>query len=506
MPFSTGCVILTETGFHGVEAGYHSCRAAASGRESIFGASTPPACGVGASRLAQGRMHFRLPTILIALLGLTGAARGDWLSDADARIEANRKANVTIRVVDAKGNAVNGATVALDQTQSAFRWGTAVNSDYYASSTQTADTAIYKSKIATLFNQAVLENGHKWTQWETTATRNRSNSTVTALLAQGKTLRGHTMVWQRPASMPGDVNAMIANNDAAGLIARTNAHIANIGGALAGKVSEWDVVNEQFGYHTITDVVNPAASIDQAPQLVDWFKKARAADANATLFINDWGILDSSGNSTTSSHQQSLFNTVQYLKSQGAPIGGIGFQSHVGDFSSRTTGPNLVTLLDRFATLGTKLEVTEFDITGDGWTEAAKATYMREFMTAAFANSSVSGFNVWGFWDGQHFADDAPLFNLDWSLKASGQAFMDLVFSQWRTDITGATNAAGEYATRGFLGDYAVDVTINGRTQHVTTTLDASGRTLTIVVPEPAALAVFGVAIVALRRRRNLSS
>lgn len=439
---------------------------------------------------------------LIAL-SLAGVARGDWLSDANARIEANRKANVTVKVVDARGNAVPGATVAVRETESAFRWGTAVNSDYYAAAgTPSADRLTYKAKIDALFNQAVLENGHKWLPWETTASRNRANATVDALLAQGKTLRGHAMVWQKPSAMPADVNAMIAGGDAAGLVARTNAHIASIGGALAGKVDSWDVLNEQWGYHGVTDVINPGVPFERAPQLVDWFNKARQADANATLFVNDWGILDSSGNSTNSAHQQSLFNTVQYLKQQGAPVGGIGFQSHVGDFSSRTTGPNLVTLLDRFATLGTALEVTEFDITGDGWTEAAKATYLREFMTAAFANASVTGFNLWGFWDGQHFADDAPLFNLDWSLKASGQAWMDLVFDEWRTDVAGTTNAGGQYLTRGFHGDYAIDVTVGGKTFATTTTLDASGRTITVVVPEPGAMAALaGVALFARRRR-----
>lgn len=441
----------------------------------------------------------------LALLGLAALpARGDWLSDANARIEAERKAAISVKVVDAKGNVIKNAAVALRETESAFRWGTAVNSEYFAAAgTPGADRLKYKAKIDELFNQVVIENGLKWTNWETPAVKARTNATIDALLAQDKTLRGHAMIWQRDANLPADVQAMRDANDVSGLAARTASHIANIGAAMQGKASEWDVLNEQWAHHELTDVMNPGvANSALAPAQVAWFKQARAADPSAKLFVNDYSILASSG-LTNTTHQQYLYDQVAYLKSQGAPVDGIGFQSHFGSASAATSGDKIVQILDRYASLGVALEVTEFDMYGTGWTEASKAAYMRDFMTAVFAESAVVGFNTWGFWDGQHFDGTAPLFNLDWSLKASGQVFMDLVFDQWRTNVSGTTGATGTYATRGFLGDYAVDVTLDGKTKTYATTLDANGRSLTIVVPEPASLAMLaGVVLMAKRRRR----
>lgn len=445
-----------------------------------------------------------LAIALAALSSVVPLAHGDWLSEANARIEADRKANVSIKVVDAKGNAVPGASVAVRETESAFRWGTAVNSDYYAAAgTPSADRLKYKAKIDELFNQVTIENGLKWTQWENASVRARTNATIDALRAQDKTLRGHAMIWQREQNLPADVIAMRDANDAAGLASRTANHIAAIGGAMRGKASEWDVLNEQWAHHSLTDVMNPGVTNSAlAPAQAAWFNQARAADPTAKLFVNDYSIL-ASGNLTNTSHQQYLYDQVAYLKSQGAPVGGIGFQSHFGSANARTSGDKLVQILDRYAALGVDLAVTEFDLYGDGWTEASKAAYMREFMTAVFAEKAVNGFTMWGFWDGQHFADSAPLFDANWNLKESGQVFMDLVFDQWWTDVSGTTNASGVYATRGFLGDYAIDVTLDGKTRTYTTTLDATGRSLTIVVPEPATLAMLaGGALVLLRRRR----
>ena len=446
----------------------------------------------------------RYAAVFVAALSVSTVVQADWLSDANARIAAHRMGDLQVKVVDQSGKAVNGATVSVRQTESAFHWGTAVNSDYYAAAAPDANTAIYKAKIDQLFNQAVLENGHKWKPWENTPQKNRANTTVNALLAQDKRLRGHTMVWAREESLPTDLNAAVTNKDVQTIRSRTLNHINAIGTANRGKVAEWDVVNEHWANHVLTDVVDPTAPIEQAPLLAEWYRAAQTAAPDATLYINDYSIL-ASGNQTNTSHQKSLYDTVAYLKSQNAPVGGIGFQSHFGSAGARTSGENLVKILDRFAALGTELQVTEFDMYGTGWTEQSKADYLREFMTAVFSHDAVTGFNMWGFWDGQHFMNSAPLFDQNWNLKLSGEVFMDLVFDQWRTTETGTT-AAGLYNTRAFLGDYAIDVTMNGATKSYTTSVDAAGRTLTVVVPEPTMLGLVGISTIAMLRRRRIST
>lgn len=45
--------------------------------------------------------------------------------------------------------------------------------------------------------------------------------------------------------------------------------------------------------------------------------------------------------------------------------------------------------------------------------------------------------------DGAHYANDAPLYTANWTLKPAGQAFLDLVFNKWWTDTACTSDASG---------------------------------------------------------------
>jgi hypothetical protein len=89
-----------------------------------------------------------------------------------------------------------------------------------------------------------------------------------------------------------------------------------------------------------------------------------------------------------------------------------------------------------------------------------EANFMRDFLTMVFSHPAVESFVMWGFWSGAHWRNNAPIFRSDWSLKPSGQVFLDLVFRRWWTDTTGVTGPDGSWSVRGFLGDYAVEVRV----------------------------------------------
>jgi hypothetical protein len=75
------------------------------------------------------------------------------------------------------------------------------------------------------------------------------------------------------------------------------------------------------------------------------------------------------------------------------------------------------------------------------------------------------------------------MFNKDWSINPHGKAYEDLVLNQWMTKANGKANATGEFATRGFLGDYEITVTANGQTKTVKTQLPKAGQTLKVTLP-----------------------
>ena len=449
----------------------------------------------------------------------TSTAPPQWLQEANARIEQFRKGNLRVQVVDAAGQPVNGVNVDVVMRNHAYGFGTAVNADFLPI-VGDANSALYRQAIPRYFNKAVVENGMKWTQWESPAKRAKTIQTVDWLADHGLAQRGHTLLWQTTTpgySLPGDVLSRVTkpnftDADAGYVRGRVAGHIGDIVGRFADQVGEWDVVNEQWEHHLLTDKLNPGIAKERAPELATCFQQTRAAAPNAKLFANDYGILV--GNDP--GHRTSYFDTIASLKTQNAPIDGIGFQSHFTNGGDLPTPQELYDRLQQFGGLGLAMQATEFDMFGNGWGETAaerqanKAAFLREFYTIVFSQPDTTGITMWGFWDGKHWQNDAPLFNQDWTLKPAGEAYLDLVFHQWWTDETVATDAAGAAGVRGFLGDYTVTVhDAAGHATSVPVTLGRDGATARIVlgggppVPEPAAGLLLVGATAALWRRKS---
>ncbi|MGN6727905.1 MAG: endo-1,4-beta-xylanase [Tepidisphaeraceae bacterium] len=445
-----------------------------------------------------------LKSITLVSLAVTAAATpfaaADWLSDANARIAQYRQGTLTVKVVDGSGKPLNNATVGIHETQSAFTWGTTIAPGYWAN-TSDPNNATYRQKITSLFDSVTPEYGLTWPSYETTGLRTQADNAINWATSHGLSVRGQHLMWQDAPHVPDDVETAIANNNLSTVASRALNHITDEVTHYKGKTSSWSVLNEAWDKHMLTDALNPGVPQEQAPAMTQWFNAAHAADPNASLYTNDYGIL-ASNNATNNAHQQSYFKTIQSLKQQGAPVDTIGFQSHFGSASAATTPANLVTILNKFATLGTRMAVTEFDMYGDGWTEQSKADYLRNFMTVIFAQPQMDSFTNWGFWDSQHWQGSGLLYDANWNLKLTGQAYLDLVFNQWWTDLTAQTTA-GQYATRGYLGNYTIDVTANGITKTQAVTLGADGTTLLVTVPEPASLAAMGLGVSLLARRRR---
>ena len=88
-------------------------------------------------------------------------AKGDWKSDANARIEQYRKRNAQITVVDMNGQPVHDINVQIAQTTHSFAFGSCFNSGHLNDTTY---TTFFKNH----FEWAVCENESKWTANEPT--------------------------------------------------------------------------------------------------------------------------------------------------------------------------------------------------------------------------------------------------------------------------------------------------------------------------------------------------
>lgn len=404
-----------------------------------------------------------------------------WRAVAAAKIDTLRKADLHVTVTDALGHPLPNATVGVHMKKHEFGFGSAVQADRLASNDPAQD--MYKQKVQQLFNITTIENHLKWPawvgDWGPDFTQAQATAAVNWLGSRGIAIRGHNMVWPSKENLPESVSSIL---NAAPLNAAQQqqlrdmiaAHIQDIGTRFAGKLRAWDVVNEPRANHDIMDNLPEGNGA-----MATWLQQAHAADPYAKLYVNDYDIIESGGD-TNSANQQLYYNQIKALKDAGAPIGGIGFQGHFNP--STITGPEqLWTIWDRFGQLGLNMQVTEFDLNSTD--EALQAQYTRDIMTAAFAQAGMTDFLSWGFWQDAHWIPNAAMYRSDWSIKPNGQAFIDLVFHDWWTDVDLAADASGQAIVRAFKGEHNVSGGFGGFTTTIDATLTTGGSQVQIDLP-----------------------
>lgn len=402
-----------------------------------------------------------LPQPNISYIGREADAQ--WRKEAETRIEQIRKGDLTVLVKGADGKPAQGASVKVEMLRHAFGFGSAVSAEMLLA--KTPDGEKYRGIVSKYFNKVVLENDLKWGPWE--ADRQRAIDAVKWLRDRGIEVRGHNLVWPSWRNTPRDLQGLQSNPDA--LRKRIDDHITDEVTAMKGQCVEWDVVNELFANHDIPDLLGKE-------EVVSWFKLAHQADPAAKLFINDYDTVESGR--ADNPHTDAFEGQIRYLLAQGAPLSGIGIQSH---FAWALPAPAAVQKgFERFAKLGLEMEVTEEDI--DVTDEQLQADYTRDYMTLAFSEPSMVGFLSWGFWEGRHWRADAAYFRKDWTTKPAALAWIDLVTNKWWTRASGETDAQGVYKTRGFLGDYEITATLGGRTKTIKTTLTKGNGAVVITL------------------------
>lgn len=384
------------------------------------------------------------------------------------RIRAHRTTGLGVRVLDGDGAPVEGAEVSVSMRRHDFRFGTAVDASHLVAETSPADP--YRERLLELFNAGVVQHRNKWKPWENDSERAMAIRASEWLRDRGLDLRGHAAMWQRfdQPVVPDDVVAKVESDDedrAAYVSRRGRNHVAEVVGHYEGTIAAWDVLNEQLDAHRLTDVIDPDASSLRPPEVLRWFEIARVADPGATRYINDFGVVTGDRDQRVDDYEE----LVRFLLDRDAGLEGVGVQAHHGSPDDARPPAALLERLDRFARHGVVLEVTEYDTYGEGWTEERAADHLRTFLETVFSHPAVEGFVMWGFWDGLHWQDDAPLFREDWSPKPAYDVYRSLVFDEWWTDEYGRTDADGEFWTGAFLGEHEVIVTANGasRTKRV---------------------------------------
>ncbi len=405
-------------------------------------------------------------------------ADADWRAPASERIEELRKSDLEIRVVDENGEGIDGVEIKLEMQEHLFGFGSAFVTCRFPGNN--CYDATYVEKVSNLdgqghgFNVGVTENAVKWDAWEEEwlGTPTETANAIEYLHDNGVTMRGHTLIWPGFSNMPNDIQQN--QNDLAYLRQRIDERIETMVNhpKLKDIIREWDVLNEVTVNRDLEGAFQNDANFVSGREIYqEIFEKIRALDPELKLYMNDYVVLSGGGSSSTVIERYKSFLTEINTSTQ--PMDGIGFQCHIG--SNPTSIYKLQEVLDEFyATYNVPIKITEYDL-NELVNDEDAASYLSDFLTMVFSHEAVNAFIMWGFWDGNHWKANAPMFDEDWSLKPAGQSFIDKVFGEWWTNETVQSDADGYATIRAFKGIHKITATKNGKTRIVQVSLDDDG-------------------------------
>ncbi|MGI4863365.1 MAG: endo-1,4-beta-xylanase [Janthinobacterium lividum] len=178
-------------------------------------------------------------------------------------------------------------------------------------------------------------------------------------------VRGHNLCWHEQTPKWLFKDAQGGQVSKAVLLKRLHGHIDAVVGRYKGKLYAWDVVNE-----AIAD--NPSEFLRSSDWLkicgpdfiAEAFRYAHAADPTAVLFYNDY-------NTERPEKMERVYKLLKQLKDAGVPVGGVGLQGHWSLYEP--TEAELRGTIERFASLGLQVQVTELDVSVYPWEKDRRA-------------------------------------------------------------------------------------------------------------------------------------
>ncbi len=399
----------------------------------------------------------------------------EWRLAAQERIEDLRMSELTITVLNENGEAIEDAEVEIEMQSHKFGFGSAFVTCRFPGNDCFNPT--YVDKVFNLdgqghgFNVGVTENAVKWDAWEEEwiGSPAETADAIKYLHDNGITMRGHTLFWPGFNNLPEDIqqnqnNLEYVRNRIAERIETMINHPE-----LKDIIREWDVFNEVTVNRDFEQIFKNDPNFTTGREIYqEIFEQIRAEDPDLKLYMNDYVVLSGGGSSASVINRYKSF--LSEIQESDQPFDGIGFQCHIG--SNPTSILKLKSVFDEFyETYGQTIKITEYDL-NELISEEIAANYMSDFLTMIFSHEAVDAFIMWGFWDGNHWKNNAPMFDENWNMKPSGQAFIDKVFNEWWTSEEGSTNVAGQYNLSAFKGIHEVTVRKNGKERKAQVILD----------------------------------
>ncbi|WP_233254038.1 endo-1,4-beta-xylanase [Hymenobacter sedentarius] len=172
-------------------------------------------------------------------------------------------------------------------------------------------------------------------------------------------VRGHNLLWheQTPKWLFKNADGTTVSKKV--LLKRLKSHIDTVVKRYKGKIYAWDVVNEAIADDSTQFLRNSEwYKICGEDFIAKAFEYAHAADPKAQLFYNDY-------NTERPEKRERIYKLLKQLKDAKVPIDGVGLQGHWS--LQEPTEKELRAALDRYKSLGLKIQITELDVSIYPW-------------------------------------------------------------------------------------------------------------------------------------------
>ncbi|HEY1634142.1 MAG TPA: endo-1,4-beta-xylanase [Acidimicrobiales bacterium] len=261
---------------------------------------------------------------------------------------------------------------------------------------------LYASTLAANYNGVTAENAMKFAPTEPAKDQydfSVADPIVAFAAAHNMHVRGHNLVWGD--NNPAWLEEGTWTRDQ--LIQIMHDHISNVvthfKDKFPGTVTQWDVVNEAVAGpgQLVPNVWERVIGPDYIPMA---FQFARQADPRAQLYLNDYG------GEGLGPKSDAINWVAAYYKANGAPIDGVGLESHFDLNPPRQS--DIATNMARLASEGLKVAVTEMDVrvsmpsgalSPSASVQLAQAKIYHDTLATCLAHPTCTTFVTWGFTD-----------------------------------------------------------------------------------------------------------
>lgn len=394
-------------------------------------------------------------------------------------IEKYRKGDINIKVTDADGKSVKNAKITLKQTNHEFKHGANL---FMLDEFDTEEkNEAYKEHFAKAFNMATLPFYWDSTEPEKGKTRYDKNSPklyrrppidlcIEFCEKHNIEPREHALAYDHlfPAWLKDASLDEVKEN--------YERRCKEISERYADKIRTIEVTNEHFW------IDGKTALYDEDDFIEYCFKTTRKYFPKNQLCINEWSEFWREAARKRTRYYLNIENAIK----NGAPIDAIGMQFHMftkqeseAEYTKQAYNPDHVfKVLDLYSNFNLPIQITEITIpayTDKKEDEEIQAKLIKNMYSIWFSHKNVEQIIYWNLPDG--YAAFAPqgdmtagenyyrggLLRYDLSPKPAYDVIYDLFHKEWITNAEILTDCNGNAKTRGFYGEYDVQICADGK-------------------------------------------